>query len=388
VHRMKSQQVVLLFALAVSGQFSLGQQAPAKQPISDATGTSTIAPTSLPASGPAGTASQAKGNTRPAPATSSVAALVHLGQPFRVPLSKGVTCSDYQTAGVEPRDISFEIEGIDTGLRALGCSQDMNSGNEWLQFKLKHMDPPPAGIDATAYQTAWEAVVGQSISDWGAHDVRFRIIAKNAASPASAPPALQGRMSVAVWQGGWRVYLGSAMVIVVWGLTYVLSSKTALIRDPLNEGTALQSRTFSLARTQLAWWFAIIFASFVFLWLSTGDIPALSTQALALLGISSVTTLAATAVRPVEVLPGGRANVFFQELISDATGPTIQRFQMLVMTIALGVMFLINVFTRLSMPVFDGSLITLMGLSAGTYVGAKIPEITGGKAVADSSAQN
>ena len=127
----------------------------------------------------------------------------------------------------------------------------------------------------------------------------------------------------------------------------------------------------------MAWWFAIIFAAFVFLWLVTGELPTLSGQALALLGISSATTMASVGISADRTPAAGESGVFFRDLLSDANGITIQRFQMLVMTIALGLMFLIHVATRLTMPEFDASLLTLLGISAGTYVGLKIPEDRG-----------
>lgn len=130
----------------------------------------------------------------------------------------------------------------------------------------------------------------------------------------------------------------------------------------------------------MAWWFAIIFAAFVFLWLVTGEMPTLSGQALALLGISSATTMASVGISADRTPAAGESGVFFRDLLSDANGITIQRFQMLVMTIALGLMFLIHVATRLTMPEFDASLLTLLGISAGTYVGLKIPEDQGGAA--------
>jgi hypothetical protein len=304
---------------------------------------------------------------------------VALGERFEVPLSRGVTCAAYLTAGLDWHDLGMEVGGLDAGLRALGCNADSNA----LVFKLQHLDPPPAAVNLQAYQTAWEDIVGRSLADWHGHPLPIRIVSRNTDTAIVAPPVLRGTLEVAVLQdAAWRPWVGLVMVSVVWFLTILLARKTTLVRDPMSAGTLLAARTFSLARTQLAWWFAIIFASFVFLWLITGDIPALSSQALALLGIAGATTLAASAVKSPPVLQGGEADVFFGELISDANGPTIQRFQMLVMTIALGVMFLINVFTRLSMPVFDGSLITLMGISAGTYVGGKIPEVRGGQPVA------
>ena len=47
---------------------------------------------------------------------------------------------------------------------------------------------------------------------------------------------------------------------------------------------------------------------------------------------------------------------------------------MLAITVILGVMFIIHVITTLTMPEFNGSLLTLMGIAGGAYVGFKVPE--------------
>ena len=48
--------------------------------------------------------------------------------------------------------------------------------------------------------------------------------------------------------------------------------------------------------------------------------------------------------------------------------------RMLGMFIVLGVVFAWAVYRDMSMPEFDASLLTLMGISSGTYVGFKWPE--------------
>ena len=40
----------------------------------------------------------------------------------------------------------------------------------------------------------------------------------------------------------------------------------------------------------------------------------------------------------------------------------------------LGAVFVWSVYRNISMPEFDASLLTLMGISSGTYVGFKFPE--------------
>jgi len=65
---------------------------------------------------------------------------------------------------------------------------------------------------------------------------------------------------------------------------------------------------------------------------------------------------------------------FRKDLLTDVNGINFHRFQMLVWTIVLGFMFIAGVYSSLAMPQFSGTLLALMGISAGTYLGFKIPE--------------
>ena len=53
---------------------------------------------------------------------------------------------------------------------------------------------------------------------------------------------------------------------------------------------------------------------------------------------------------------------------------SFHRFQIFVWTIVLGIMFVANVYNQLAMPQFSATLLGLLGISAGTYVGFKLPE--------------
>jgi hypothetical protein len=52
---------------------------------------------------------------------------------------------------------------------------------------------------------------------------------------------------------------------------------------------------------------------------------------------------------------------------------TFHRFQIVVWTLVLGIIFVSQVVTRLAMPTLDATLLTLMGISSGTYLGFKLP---------------
>lgn len=64
----------------------------------------------------------------------------------------------------------------------------------------------------------------------------------------------------------------------------------------------------------------------------------------------------------------------FVDLLSDVNGVTFHRFQILVWTITLGFVFIYSVWRNLAMPQFSDTILALMGISAGTYIGFKIPE--------------
>jgi hypothetical protein len=65
---------------------------------------------------------------------------------------------------------------------------------------------------------------------------------------------------------------------------------------------------------------------------------------------------------------------FLRDVLSDSSGYSFHRFQIFAWTIVLGIIFLSSVYNNLTMPEFSTTLLGLMGLSAGTYIGFKFPE--------------
>lgn len=63
-----------------------------------------------------------------------------------------------------------------------------------------------------------------------------------------------------------------------------------------------------------------------------------------------------------------------QDLLGEGGAVSFHRFQMCVWTVVLGIIFVTHVYSKLAMPEFSGSLLGLMGVSAGTFIGFKIPE--------------
>ncbi len=65
---------------------------------------------------------------------------------------------------------------------------------------------------------------------------------------------------------------------------------------------------------------------------------------------------------------------FWKDIISDPTGPTFSRFQVVLWTAVLGIVFIFHVATSISMPEFEQTLLILMAISNGTYLGFKTRE--------------
>ena len=72
----------------------------------------------------------------------------------------------------------------------------------------------------------------------------------------------------------------------------------------------------------------------------------------------------------------GQSEGWLKDILSDANGISFHRFQIAVWTLVLSIIFCVGVYETLAMPEFDTALMGMMGLSAGTYLGLKIPEPT------------
>lgn len=150
-----------------------------------------------------------------------------------------------------------------------------------------------------------------------------------------------------------------------------LAWRTSLLRDsgPVPEG---QQAPFSLSRFQLAFWSLLVIAAYVFIWMVTEELDTITGSVLVLLGIGSGTALGAVLIDSTTTTRSSRG--FLNDLLSDDHGISIHRFQLFVWTLILGVIFCASVYDGLQMPQFSTTLLGLMGLSSGTYLGFKVPE--------------
>ena len=192
---------------------------------------------------------------------------------------------------------------------------------------------------------------------------------------------------------------------------------------------------YSLGRWQMAVWFVLVIGAFAYIWIVTGASDTITPTVLTLLGIGAGTALGAAAIdsaqmssasdtaasilrdrtayalridalqkdgRPSQtpdkmselatlgtLLEKADADIqklktamqppisksWWYDMIRDESGAhSFHRFQIFVWTIVLVFLFVYSVWSRLSMPEFGTTLLAVMGISGGTYLGFKIPE--------------
>ena len=166
---------------------------------------------------------------------------------------------------------------------------------------------------------------------------------------------------------GWVYVCFGFMCFSLAGLL-ILARRSSLLRD--NPGGP-----YSLARTQMAIWSWLLVNAYFFLFVMTWD-PAVDipTSILGLLGISATTYLAAALVDRNDGTSTPPISKGFWKDISGSSGVQLHRIQIIAWTVVLAFVFIVRIFTKLSIPDFNPTLLGLLGLSAGTYVGFKFPE--------------
>jgi len=243
------------------------------------------------------------------------------------------------------------------------------------------------------------------------------------------------------------VYGVIALVVILVTLILLLwlARSTNIIREPGPSPAAGKKRPYNLGRAQMAFWFFLIYASYVAIWLITDALDTITSSLLALMGISAgtalgealidtgkdttktnqlqdltaekqaleqnvvqtqsqvdaISTAASSATDQINLdalnkqLLDSRTRMnqidqqistlmshasptvssgFLRDILSDSSGYSFHRFQIFAWTIVLGIIFVSSVYNNLTMPEFSTTLLGLMGLSAGTYIGFKFPE--------------
>lgn len=167
------------------------------------------------------------------------------------------------------------------------------------------------------------------------------------------------------------------IIVAAFLLFLYLCRHTSMIRNN-TVGIPPEEQTFSLALWQMAFWFFLVIASYVFIWMVNDELDTITSSVLALIGIGSGTAVGAALIDQNKKTVDAatlKTRGFIRDILSDNTGAiSLHRFQMFVWTLVLGIIFIASVYNSLEMPEFSATLLGLMGISSGTYLSFKVPE--------------
>jgi hypothetical protein len=152
-----------------------------------------------------------------------------------------------------------------------------------------------------------------------------------------------------------------------------LAAKTNILRD-VGPNPEVGRKPYSLALVQMAVWFFAIMTSWLLLYVVRHSFNTISDTLVLLMGISAGTGIGGVAIDTNRPRPAKQSQGFIRDIVSDDYGVSFHRFQIFAWTIVLVAVFVRQVTAYLTMPEFNSSLLVLMGISSGTYLGVKVTE--------------
>jgi hypothetical protein len=315
------------------------------------------------------------------------------------------------TTAIDPMVWSLYLDGrVVTEAKSARMGDDGRS----LIFTLRRTD---------AVRPAWSALLGAP--DETGRTVTVSVGQADSTTTLRLSGAVPIRIRLTLFRP-WGAFFAVIVALLVGGLAVVHGRSSFLLRDRLLPQVPMQEQPYSLGRLQMGFWFVLILIAFLFLWIYLEDYNTLTSQALMLMGISAATGLGAiaangfnnttltttdTALRQVGFTKAqdvvdlrkqitaaaagpardaleARLAVWTQltadyvtkdpisDIINDENGAALHRLQVMVWTLVLGGVFVWEAWQSLAMPAFSDTLLALMAVSGGSYVGFKVAEKT------------
>ncbi len=153
---------------------------------------------------------------------------------------------------------------------------------------------------------------------------------------------------------GYWIFAAALVLFLVLFIRWARHSDVLRVGPRLADG---QLQRYSLGRCQMAYWFFLVAASYVFIWMVTSEYGVLPGSVLGLIGISAGTALGAAIIDTSGAGSVSAAAIshptsgFFTDIFSDDEGKlTFHRFQIVVWSIVLGIIFVASVYNVLTMP--------------------------------------
>ncbi len=155
---------------------------------------------------------------------------------------------------------------------------------------------------------AWRPILGSPNTESRAVIVTLQL---DVGKPDTPPRIVAGDPAATTFQfvllSPWSVAIGTLAVLFVMIAVVGGARRSNLLRDCLLPQLPIEQQTYSLGRCQMAFWFALVFAAFVFMLLLLWDYNTVTPQALILMGISGATAIFAIQIDASKDTPIGAA---------------------------------------------------------------------------------
>jgi hypothetical protein len=167
-----------------------------------------------------------------------------------------------------------------------------------------HLQRDPANV------AAWTRILGAPTALHQPVSVALGVATKETPHPQpsivgkdGAEPSFDFRM-ISAWRLTIAILVIGAILALVWGN----ARRTAILKDNLVPQIEPARQPYSLGRWQMAFWFSLIIAAYLFLFILLDDYNTISQQALVLMGISGATAFAAIEIDVKKDSPADAAN--------------------------------------------------------------------------------
>lgn len=174
--------------------------------------------------------------------------------------------------------------------------KSIDKSRNTIQFKLQR---------TSENRDLWARLLGRPMSrdtvdvrvslELNGHPLNFVGDSKEFSAAKPNVAAEGGSITLKTHNNGLMV-LGMFLAVLVVALTIVMARNTSLIRDGIIPQLRPIDRSYSLGRTQMAFWFCLVLICFIFIAIVTYDIHSITQQGILLMGIAAGTALGAAAV--------------------------------------------------------------------------------------------
>jgi len=174
----------------------------------------------------------------------------------------------------DPRNDASQFVLKIEGIPFLGLTPTLIRDNTHLQFDLKR---------TLESRTAWKDLLSKKPIEVK-KEVAVTVSQRNVIVLNEAVATL--RIFDIFWL---KMFIVISIIAIL--LFWVLAYKSDVLRLSGRQPTGNRRKAYSLARTQMAFWFFTIIISYMFIWMVTRDLSILTTSVLGLMGLSAATGL-------------------------------------------------------------------------------------------------